>query len=122
MRKIAEEMLVDLDKDTVDFIPNFDDSSEEPVVLPSRVPGLLINGAEGIAVGMASKIPPHNLREVLDATMLLIANPDAELEEIMEVLPGPDFPDRWKHLWFSPSGANLQNRSRSYQDSRESFD
>ena len=92
MRKIAEEMLVDIDKDTVDFIPNFDDSSEEPVVLPSRVPGLLINGAEGIAVGMASKIPPHNLREVLDATMLLIANPDAQLEDIMEVLPGPDFP------------------------------
>ena len=92
MRALAELMLADIDKDTVDFIPNFDDSSEEPVVLPSKVPGLLINGAEGIAVGMASKIPPHNLREVIKAAVMLIRNPDSEVDDLMEVLPGPDFP------------------------------
>ncbi|MCL4128471.1 UNVERIFIED_CONTAM: hypothetical protein GTU68_029424 [Idotea baltica] len=92
MRSIAEDILIDIEKETVDFSPNFDDSSEEPVVLPSRVPNLLVNGAEGIAVGMASKIPPHNLGEVLDAAMLLIENPNIDVEEIMQVLPAPDFP------------------------------
>ncbi len=92
MQALAEEMLADIDKDTVDFIPNYDDSSEEPVVLPARVPNLLINGAEGIAVGMASKIPPHNLGEVIAATIKLIENPKATTAELMEVIPGPDFP------------------------------
>ncbi|MCL4138459.1 UNVERIFIED_CONTAM: hypothetical protein GTU68_028263 [Idotea baltica] len=92
MMALAEELLADIDKETVDFIPNFDDSSEEPTVLPSRVPNLLVNGAEGIAVGMASKIPPHNLREVIAAAIMLVKNPEVEVSEIMEVLPGPDFP------------------------------
>ncbi len=92
MAAIAEELLTDIDKDTVDFIPNFDDSTVEPVVLPSRVPHLLVNGAEGIAVGMASSIPPHNLQEVIAATIKLIKNPKVSLDELMEVLPGPDFP------------------------------
>lgn len=92
MHALAEEMLADIEKDTVDFTPNFDDSSEEPVVLPARVPNLLINGAEGIAVGMASKIPPHNLREIIAATVHLIQNPEATVFDLMEHVPGPDFP------------------------------
>ncbi|MCC6952997.1 MAG: DNA gyrase subunit A [Deltaproteobacteria bacterium] len=92
MFPIAEALLADIDKDTVDFIPNFDDSTTEPVVLPSRVPNLLVNGAEGIAVGMASSIPPHNLREVIAATIHLIKNPEASVDELMEHVPGPDFP------------------------------
>ncbi|MCX7919073.1 MAG: DNA gyrase subunit A [bacterium] len=89
---IAEEMLVDIDKDTVNFVPNFDESTTEPTVLPCRIPNLLINGSSGIAVGMATNIPPHNLNEVVDALILLIDKPEASLEEIMQVLPGPDFP------------------------------
>ncbi|MDI6783817.1 MAG: DNA gyrase subunit A, partial [bacterium] len=89
---IAEAMLVDIDKDTVNFVPNFDESTDEPTVLPCRVPNLLINGSSGIAVGMATNIPPHNLSEVIDGLFLLIEKPDVSLEEIMKVLPGPDFP------------------------------
>jgi len=89
---LAMEILVDIDKDTVDFIPNFDESLIEPVVLPSKIPNLLINGSSGIAVGMATNIPPHNLREVVDALIFLIDKEDATIEEIMEILPGPDFP------------------------------
>ncbi|MFN8390433.1 MAG: DNA gyrase subunit A [Bdellovibrionota bacterium] len=92
MRALAEAMLADIEKDTVDFQPNFDDSTVEPIVLPSRVPNLLINGAEGIAVGMASKIPPHNLREIIAATIRLIEEPASTVEELMEHVPGPDFP------------------------------
>lgn len=92
MSKIATEMLSDIDKKTVDFQPNFDDRLEEPTVLPARFPNLLVNGSNGIAVGMATNIPPHNLGEVIDAMCLLIDNPDAEIAEIMECLPGPDFP------------------------------
>lgn len=92
MRPLAEALLQDIDKGTVDFTPNFDESTEEPLVLPSRVPNLLINGAEGIAVGMASKIPPHNLTEVVTATIKQIENPDITLEELMECIPAPDFP------------------------------
>lgn len=92
MSSLAQEMLADIRKDTVDFIPNFDNSLEEPTVLPAPVPQLLINGSSGIAVGMATNIPPHNLGEVIDACVLLIENPEATLEEIMTVLPGPDFP------------------------------
>lgn len=92
MSKIAVDMLTDIDKDTVDFIPNYDDRLKEPTVLPSRFPNLLVNGSSGIAVGMATNIPPHNLGEVIDAVCLLIDNPDAELAEIMECMPGPDFP------------------------------
>lgn len=92
MTSIAEKLLEDIDKDTVDFIPNFDDSNVEPVVLPSTVPNLLINGSDGIAVGMATHIPPHNLREVVNGTVALIENPALTLSELMTHIPGPDFP------------------------------
>ncbi|MCD6221676.1 DNA gyrase subunit A, partial [bacterium] len=92
LTRLAMEILVDIDKDTVDFIPNFDESLMEPVVLPSKIPNLLINGSSGIAVGMATNIPPHNLKEVVDALIFLIDKEDASIEEIMEILPGPDFP------------------------------
>src|SRR4030081_2518908 len=92
LAKITEEMLSDLEKETVDFIPNFDQTREEPVVLPSRTPNLLINGASGIAVGMATNIPPHNLGEIIDATVMLIEKPETTLKEIMKLVPGPDFP------------------------------
>jgi DNA gyrase subunit A len=89
---MAEEMMVDIDKKTVDARPNYDSSMEEPTVLPARLPNLLINGSAGIAVGMATNIPPHNLNEVCDAIGMVIENPDVTLEELMEVIPGPDFP------------------------------
>jgi len=92
LARLAEEMLADIDKDTVDFIPNFDESTEEPTVLPTRVPGLLINGSDGIAVGMATKIPPHNLTEIIEATILLLNKPTASIDEILALVPGPDFP------------------------------
>lgn len=92
MSKIAVHMLTDIEKDTVDFVPNYDDSTTEPSVLPARFPNLLVNGSAGIAVGMATNIPPHNLGEVIDATIHLIDNPDAELAELMEFVQGPDFP------------------------------
>ncbi|WP_399552825.1 DNA gyrase subunit A [uncultured Ruminococcus sp.] len=92
MSKISAEMLADIDKDTVDFMPTFDDVLEEPTVLPSRFPNLLVNGSNGIAVGMATNIPPHNLGETIDAMCLLIDNPDAEVADLMECMPGPDFP------------------------------
>ncbi len=92
LAKISEEILADLEKETVDFIPNFDQTREEPVVLPSKIPNLLVNGASGIAVGMATNIPPHNLGEIIDATVTLIDKPDATLREIMKIVPGPDFP------------------------------
>jgi DNA gyrase subunit A len=92
LAKITEEMLADLEKETVDFVPNFDQTREEPVVLPSKIPNLLVNGASGIAVGMATNIPPHNLGEIIDATVMLIDKPDTTLKEIMKLVPGPDFP------------------------------
>ncbi|MGA2982500.1 MAG: DNA gyrase subunit A [Terriglobia bacterium] len=92
LAKLAEEMLADIEKDTVDFIPNFDESTEEPTVLPTRVPGLLINGSDGIAVGMATKIPPHNLTEIIEATVLLLNKPTASIDEVLALVPGPDFP------------------------------
>ena len=92
MSKISMDMLTDIDKDTVDFVPNYDDRLKEPVVLPSRFPNLLVNGSSGIAVGMATEIPPHNLGETIDAVCALIDNPEIELPELMECMPGPDFP------------------------------
>ena len=92
LQRLAMELLRDLDKETVDFGPNYDESLLEPLVLPSRYPNLLVNGSAGIAVGMATNIPPHNLGEVVDATFMLIDNPDATIEELMTVIPGPDFP------------------------------
>ncbi len=92
LARIASEMLADIDKDTVDFAPNFDDSLKEPVVLPARLPNLLLNGASGIAVGMATNIPPHNLGELCDGICCLIDNPDATIDELIDLIPGPDFP------------------------------
>jgi DNA gyrase subunit A len=92
LTRLAERLLADIDKDTVDFIANFDGSQEEPEILPSQIPNLLINGSDGIAVGMATNIPPHNLTEVADALLALIDNPDLPLEKILDIIPGPDFP------------------------------
>ena len=92
LSKIAHEMLEDLDKETVDFAPNYDGSEKEPTVMPTRLPNLLINGSAGIAVGMATNIPPHNLNEVVDACLHLLKNPDATIDELMEIIPAPDFP------------------------------
>lgn len=105
LTKIAEEMLADIDEETVDFMPNFDGSTEEPTVLPSSVPNLLINGSNGIAVGMATNIPPHNLVEVVNACVAYIDNPDISIDEIMKIMPGPDF----------PTGAFIMGRDGIYQ-------
>src|SRR5262245_9243490 len=92
LHPIAMELMQDIDKDTVNFIPNFDETTVEPVVLPSRLPNFLLNGSSGIAVGMATNVPPHNLNEVCDAVIHLIQNPAADLDAIMQIIPGPDFP------------------------------
>ncbi len=92
MSKIAHELLADLDKETVDFIPNYDESETEPAVMPTRIPNLLANGSSGIAVGMATNIPPHNLTEVITACLALIENPDLSIAELIKIIPGPDFP------------------------------
>jgi DNA gyrase subunit A len=92
MTRLAGELLADIDKETVDFVENYDGSESEPTVLPTRVPNLLVNGSSGIAVGMATNIPPHNLGEVIDATMAVIDNEDVSIAELMEIMPGPDFP------------------------------
>src|ERR1700751_3369442 len=92
LSKISEELLADIEKETVDFTPNFDETEKEPTILPTRVPNLLVNGASGIAVGMATNIPPHNLREVIDAAVLLIEKPETTLKEVLKIVPGPDFP------------------------------
>ena len=92
MARLAEELLADIEKETVDFIPNYDDSLKEPAVLPARIPNLLINGASGIAVGMATNIPPHNLGEVIDGLVALVENPELTIEQLMAYIPGPDFP------------------------------
>jgi DNA gyrase subunit A len=92
MARLSDELLADLDKDTVDFGPNYDESLTEPLVLPARFPNLLVNGSSGIAVGMATNVPPHNLTEIINATILLMENPGATLDELMTMVPGPDFP------------------------------
>ncbi|HEY48473.1 MAG TPA: DNA gyrase subunit A [Dehalococcoidia bacterium] len=92
LARIASEMLADIEKDTVDFVPNFDDSLKEPAVLPAKLPNLLLNGASGIAVGMATNIPPHNLGELCDGISCLIDNPEATIDDLLELIPGPDFP------------------------------
>ena len=92
LAQIADAMLDDLDEDTVDFIPNFDNSEKEPVVLPAKLPNLLVNGSAGIAVGMATNIPPHNLCEVVEACRFLLKNPEATIDDVMALIPAPDFP------------------------------
>ena len=111
---IAEELLADIEKETVDFTPNFDESTEEPLVLPTRVPNLLVNGSDGIAVGMATKIPPHNLNEIIEAAILLVSKPSTSMDEILKIVPGPDF----------PTGAYLYGRSgirSAYETGRGQF-
>jgi DNA gyrase subunit A len=92
MTRLAHEMLADLDKETVDFVPNYDESLTEPSVMPAKIPSLLINGSSGIAVGMATNVPPHNLNEVCEATKALIDNPQLEWHDLIKLIPGPDFP------------------------------
>src|SRR5205823_4067092 len=92
LAKIAHEMLADIDKDTVDFVPNYDENEQEPVVLPARIPNLLVNGSSGIAVGMATNIPPHNLSEVIDGLVMLVDDPATTVEQLVKVVKGPDFP------------------------------
>ena len=92
LQRLAGEVLADIEKETVDFQPNYDESLSEPTVLPTKIPNLLVNGSEGIAVGMATKIPPHNLGEILDATITLVKNPNVSIDELIRIVPGPDFP------------------------------
>src|SRR5882672_5389353 len=92
MSKLAHELLADIDKETVDFVPNYDESETEPAVLPTRVPNLLVNGSSGIAVGMATNIPPHNLTEIVTACLALLDDPAISLAGLMQIVPGPDFP------------------------------
>jgi DNA gyrase subunit A len=114
LARISEELLADIDRETVDFIPNFDETEHEPVVLPTRVPNLLVNGASGIAVGMATNIPPHNLKEIVEAAVLLVEKPDTSLKEVMKIVPGPDF----------PTGGYIAGRdgiAQAYEKGRGSF-
>ena len=114
LERIAGALMEDIDKETVDFVPNYDESTVEPTVLPTRIPNLLINGAEGIAVGMATKIPPHNLTEIVDATIMLVTNPATTLEELLKIVKGPDF----------PTGAYIYGRSgikEAYRTGRGKF-
>src|ERR1700682_4476772 len=92
LQRIAGSLMEDIDKETVDFVPNYDESTLEPTVLPTRIPNLLVNGSSGIAVGMATNIPPHNLTEIVEATILLVNNPATTLKEILKIVKGPDFP------------------------------
>jgi len=92
MARIGHELLADIEKETVDFGPNYDGSEKEPLILPARIPNLLINGSAGIAVGMATNIPPHNLNEVVDACLALLDNPGVDIEELIKIIPAPDFP------------------------------
>ncbi len=111
---ISDEMLADIEKETVDFSPNFDETAQEPTVLPTRIPNLLVNGATGIAVGMATNIPPHNLSEVLDAAVLLVEKPNTSLAEVMKLVPGPDFPTGG-FLW------GREGIAQAYQTGRGTF-
>ncbi len=127
MARIAHEMMADLDKDTVDFVPNYDGSEQEPSVLPSRLPNLLINGSAGIAVGMATNIPPHNLTEVVNACVALIDNPDIDVPGLMMHLPGPDFPTagiisgtRGIHEAYRTGRGRIYVRARSHVESDSS--
>src|SRR6266487_3515930 len=92
MARLANELLADIEKETVTFQPNYDESLSEPTVLPARIPNLLVNGSDGIAVGMATKIPPHNLTEIVEATIALLRDPDVKIEDLLKIVKGPDFP------------------------------
>ena len=113
LTRLAEELLrEDIDKETVDWVPNYDNSEKEPCVLPARIPNLLVNGSTGIAVGMATNIPPHNLAEVIDGCILLMEKPDVTLAELIQVIPGPDFPTRRIHPRCAGNPSGLYDRSR----------
>src|SRR5260370_31588753 len=92
MAKVGKELLADIEKETVTFQPNYDESLSEPTVLPARIPNLLINGSDGIAVGMATKIAPHNLTEIVEATIAVLRDPDVDIREMLKIVKGPDFP------------------------------
>jgi DNA gyrase subunit A len=126
MSKIAHELLADLDRETVDFVPNYDESEREPSVFPTRVPNLLVNGSAGIAVGMATNIPPHNLNEVISGCIALIDNPDITLKELIEHVPGPDFPTaamingvRGIHEAYATGRGRVYIRSRTHIEGEE---
>ncbi|HUT40196.1 MAG TPA: DNA gyrase subunit A [Gammaproteobacteria bacterium] len=126
MSRIAHELIADLDKETVDFVPNYDETEREPAVFPTRVPNLLVNGSAGIAVGMATNIPPHNLREVIGACLVLIDNPAIEIDEIMQHVPGPDFPTaaiingvRGIHEAYRTGRGRIHIRARSHIEGDE---
>ena len=116
LAKIAHELLADIDKETVDFGPNYDGSEKEPLVLPARMPNLLINGSSGIAVGMATNIPPHNLGEVIDACLLLLRRPEATIDELIELIPAPDFPTARHRLRPRRRARGLPHRPRPDRD------
>ena len=120
LSKIAEEMLADIEKETVDFIPNFDESEKEPVVLPTRIPSLLVNGSSGIAVGMATNIPPHNLKEIVEAAILLVENPETTLKQVMKIVPGPDFPTAGYIYGRDGIRASIRKRPRQLPGARQS--
>ncbi len=119
LEKVAMQLLEDLDKDTVDFRPNYDEKELEPVVLPARFPNLLVNGAGGIAVGMATNIPPHNLGETVDGVLALMDRPDMTFEDLLEIIPGPDFPDRRLDFGARRHSLGLCDRPRLDHHARE---
>ena len=116
LHPLAMQLLADIDEDTVDLIPNYDGSTEEPRVLPARFPNLLVNGSQGIAVGMATNIPPHNLGEVIDATIHLIDHPEATPDDLMQFVKGPDFPTGGQHPRPGRDHRRLPHRARQHQD------
>ncbi|MEI9905734.1 MAG: DNA gyrase subunit A [Asticcacaulis sp.] len=122
LAKSAMPLLADIDKDTVDFQPNYDGKEEEPTVLPSRIPNLLVNGAGGIAVGMATNIPPHNLGEVIDACLALLDNPSISLEELLDIVPAPDIPDRRRNPRPLRRAPGADDRARLGGDARQGVD
>ncbi len=119
LSRLATEMLRDIDADTVDFGPNYDESRQEPLVLPARFPNLLVNGASGIAVGMATNIPPHNLREAIDATVAYIDDPKIELDGLMKHIKGPDFPTGGIIVGHAGHPRRLRDRPRPRGRARE---
>ncbi len=122
LSRIATGLLEDIDKETVDFRPNYDESEFEPEVLPTRVPNLLVNGSSGIAVGMATNIPPHNLTEIIEATILLIRHPETPLEKIMEIVLGSGLPDRRLHPRAPGNSGRVPHRPRQSEDPRQGSD
>ena len=118
MAKIAHELLADIDKETVDFGPNYDGSEHEPLVLPAKFPNLLVNGSSGIAVGMATNIPPHNLGEVDRRVPALLKDPDTTIDELIKIMPGAGFPDARDHLRPGRRAGRLPHRPRPRRDAR----